>query len=279
MTQITVGITTYNRAKFLKASIECFLTQTKLPDEIIVYDNCSTDNTAEVVKEFQLRTPFIRYIRNAHHGERFLDSMPPIIKEARYPYFLFAEDDDWYHPSFLKRLSRALDEHPDYATAMCWFREHRIFPFTPDEPGPVYKHDYTHLSYGRVYQEIMRLHISPIFLNGLYRTKMLQKFVQRGFPNVLDDTNIWLTEIALSTRFYSLPEVLLSKYRQPAPVRQRHSYMQRYMEHKPYTSNAWWALWWSFTSSNLPWHRKILALPGWIKFVWRFKRKIIAELF
>ena len=279
MTQITVGITTYNRAHFLKAVIECFLAQTKLPDEIIIYDNCSTDNTAEVVKAFQTHAPFIRYFRTPNHQQRCLTNVPPMIREARYPYFLFAEDDDWYHPSFLEKLSRVLDEHPDYAVTMSWFRDHRIFPFTPDEPAPIYEHDYTHLSYRQVYEEMILIKVSAIFLAGLYRTEILKKLTQRGFPEVIRDAETWLGEVALYTRFYSFPEVLLSKYRQPAPVTQRHVYMQEYMTDRPYIKNAWWGFWWSFISPNLSLSRKMLALPGWGKLIWRYKRKIIAELF
>lgn len=278
MAQVTVGITTYNRSEFLKATLECFLAQTKVPDEIIVYDNCSTDNTAQMVKEMQEYAPFIQYVRSVHHEQKYLTNVPRLIRKAHYPYFLYAQDDDWWHPEFLEKLTRTLDRNPDYGAIMCWFRDHRTFPFSPNEPGTVWKHHYTNLPHRKVYAHMMRMKNNEIFSMGMYRTKLLQKLVERGYPNVYQDVWVWLGEVALATRLYSYPEVLFSKYRQPLRKQERHDYMQEFLDNKrPHTRIAWAALWWPITSPNIPLYRKITMLPEWVKFAWRIKYKIRAE--
>ncbi|MES4786022.1 MAG: hypothetical protein C4294_09620, partial [Nitrospiraceae bacterium] len=49
MARITVVIPTYNHAQYIGEAIESALTQTRPADEILVVDNDSTDNTAQVV--------------------------------------------------------------------------------------------------------------------------------------------------------------------------------------------------------------------------------------
>ncbi|MER3424313.1 MAG: hypothetical protein C4293_14925, partial [Nitrospiraceae bacterium] len=50
MARITVVIPTYNHAQYIGEAIESALTQTRPADEILVVDNDSTDNTAQVVR-------------------------------------------------------------------------------------------------------------------------------------------------------------------------------------------------------------------------------------
>ena len=57
--KIGVLIVTFNNAEMLRSVIGAVVSQTRRPDEIVVIDNASPDNTREVVKEFQ----DVRYIR------------------------------------------------------------------------------------------------------------------------------------------------------------------------------------------------------------------------
>lgn len=49
--KISVAICTYNGEKYIKKQINSILSQTVLPDEIVLFDDCSTDNTVAIVKE------------------------------------------------------------------------------------------------------------------------------------------------------------------------------------------------------------------------------------
>ena len=49
---VSVLLTSYNRAKFIRASIESVLQQTFTDFELLIVDDCSTDNTCEIAREY-----------------------------------------------------------------------------------------------------------------------------------------------------------------------------------------------------------------------------------
>src|SRR6476469_5153496 len=65
----SVVIPTYNRAAFIKATLQSVLSQTYPNFEIIVVDNCSTDNTDQVLDSF-IRAGQIKFIKHEQNFER-----------------------------------------------------------------------------------------------------------------------------------------------------------------------------------------------------------------
>ena len=61
--KITVIINVYNGEKYIKRAINSILEQTYKPFEIIVWDNCSTDNTALIVQEYS----YVKYFRSLNN--------------------------------------------------------------------------------------------------------------------------------------------------------------------------------------------------------------------
>ncbi len=87
---ISIIIPTFNRASFLRSSINSILNQTYQKFEIIVVDDGSTDNTKEVIKEF----PQIRYFYQKNAGVSQARNLG--IKKAKYEYIAFLDsDDEW----------------------------------------------------------------------------------------------------------------------------------------------------------------------------------------
>ena len=89
---VTIAIPTYNRADtYLPQALRSALSQTYSPLEIIVSDNCSKDNTEQIVKEFS--DSRIRYIK---HKENIgaLGNSNFCLEQANGDYFLLFHDDD-----------------------------------------------------------------------------------------------------------------------------------------------------------------------------------------
>lgn len=89
---VTIGIPTYNRADgHLRQALESALAQQYEPLEIIVSDNCSTDNTAELVKSYG--DPRIRYEKHCP-GLGALGNFNYCVEAAKGDYLLLLHDDD-----------------------------------------------------------------------------------------------------------------------------------------------------------------------------------------
>ena len=59
---VSVVLPSFNRARLLPITIPTYFQEDV--SEVILVDDCSSDNTAEVVKELQTRFPTLRYFRN-----------------------------------------------------------------------------------------------------------------------------------------------------------------------------------------------------------------------
>lgn len=104
---LSISIPTWNRAKFLAISLESFLDQMKgiNPEEVelFVSDNCSDDNTAEVVKSYIDKGLPITYNKNEENigaSRNFLRCM----QRASGKYILLLGDDDVLNPGSMKFL-------------------------------------------------------------------------------------------------------------------------------------------------------------------------------
>ena len=105
---VTIGIPTYNRADlFLHDAINAALQQTYSNIELVISDNCSTDDTKSVVKSFT--DPRIRYFRQktnigANNNFNFC------LQQARGDYFLLFLDDDQIDPDFVETCMDAAED-------------------------------------------------------------------------------------------------------------------------------------------------------------------------
>ena len=90
---ITIGIATFNSFKTVERSIYSALSQDWKPIEIIIVDDCSTDNTFNLLKILEEKHEEIRVLKNSHNlGIGFVRNK--IIEEAKGEFLAFFDDDD-----------------------------------------------------------------------------------------------------------------------------------------------------------------------------------------
>jgi glycosyltransferase involved in cell wall biosynthesis len=114
--RVTVVIPTYNRANLLREAIGSVLNQTRQDFAILVSDNASSDNTAEVVAGF--RDSRIRYHRHPQNvGMRENFRMAIAMTETEFVATL--PDDDLYLPEHLQSALDALTAYPQAVYYAC----------------------------------------------------------------------------------------------------------------------------------------------------------------
>jgi glycosyltransferase involved in cell wall biosynthesis len=119
MPKVTVCIPTYNRANYLRYSVNSVLTQTYQDFELIICDDGSKDNTSEVISEWHDRR--IRYIRQPKNIGRS-KNMRSGFDAATGNYFVKFDDDDAITPEFLEKTVAVLDNEPtvDFVCTNHW---------------------------------------------------------------------------------------------------------------------------------------------------------------
>jgi len=114
---VSICCITYNHERFIRDAIEGFLKQeTDFPFEIIIQDDASTDQTADIIRENERKYPDI--IKPIYHKEnQYSKGINPIIlplQMAEGKYIALCEGDDyWTDPLKLQKQINEMGKHPE----------------------------------------------------------------------------------------------------------------------------------------------------------------------
>ena len=97
---VSIIMPSYNTAKFIGESIESVLAQTYTNWELIIIDDCSSDNTDEVVSKFTDER--IRYLKNEMNSGAAV-SRNYALREAKGKWIAFLDSDDSWFPDKLRK--------------------------------------------------------------------------------------------------------------------------------------------------------------------------------
>ncbi len=146
MGEATVTIVTpnFNHADLLVKSIESVLAQTRKPDQYIILDDCSTDNSAEILDRYTTLHPWIETIRLSQN-QGVVKSVQQLLSASTSTYFFSLAADDFIAPLFIETSMKQLVAHPEAAlsSSMSLYispenRPRGIFP----SPVPLGKPDF-----------------------------------------------------------------------------------------------------------------------------------------
>ena len=106
----SVIIPLYNKAPYVRKTVESIVGQTFTNWELIVVDDCSTDGSVTVVE--QIIDPRIRVVRLEENGGVGA-ARNRGVAESTAPYICFLDADDWWEPTFLEEMAGLIERHPD----------------------------------------------------------------------------------------------------------------------------------------------------------------------
>ncbi|GJL63446.1 MAG: glycosyl transferase [Nitrospirales bacterium] len=126
--EISVAILTYNAQDRIHQCLNSVINQTHSPDEIIVIDNCSSDQTASIVTH---DFPNVRLVVNQTNsgcsGGRNLQ-----VRHATYPFVMIVDDDAFLAPDCLEELEKAVQQYPDasvWSPRICYEQDPGLVQF------------------------------------------------------------------------------------------------------------------------------------------------------
>ncbi|WP_428937696.1 glycosyltransferase family 2 protein [Fontivita pretiosa] len=267
--RLSIGVPVYNGARFLRATLDSILAQTWTDFELIICDNCSTDATESICREYAAKDPRVRYFRN----ERNLGPAPNYnrcFQYARGELFKWNAADDCIEPTFVQRCIELLDSDPSIVCA------HTKTILIDDQGRPYRKYDH----------ELDLDHPSPVvrfarlvFVNhrkhnahefwGVVRAEALRKTPMKGsFPSA---DRILMSFWALQGRIARVEEYLFLNREHPQRSQRAianrdfrpGSALSRWIGGGPTPPYEWWD----------PRLKGRIVFPEW-RWVWEYLRAV-----
>jgi glycosyltransferase involved in cell wall biosynthesis len=106
MPKVSIIITTYNRANYIRQAIESALAQDYPELEVVVSDNASTDGTADAVKSY-VHDNRLKYFRNSENIGMVPNFRKALYEHATGDWAIALDDDDYFiDPSFISKAMK-----------------------------------------------------------------------------------------------------------------------------------------------------------------------------
>ena len=112
--KVSVVMSTYNGAAYLRDQLESLKRQTRQPDEVIILDDCSTDDTEQLIRKFIEKNHLDNWVfeRNIHNQGWQMNFVNGIIKSTGEIIFTCDQDDIWIENK-IERMLSILEKNPE----------------------------------------------------------------------------------------------------------------------------------------------------------------------
>lgn len=197
---VSVITPTYNSAKFIGRTIQSVLAQTYQNWEMIIVDDCSKDNTKEIVENYVRKDSRIQYyLLDKNSGAAV--ARTTAMKLAQGSYMAFLDSDDIWMPEKLERQIRWMADN-DYAFSCTSYEQ-------IDEADNLL---------GKTIKAIVKTDYNRLLLDCpvgnssvIYDVESMGKF---EVPNIRkrNDDALWLTMLKKEKYIWGMPDVLM-RYR------------------------------------------------------------------
>lgn len=108
----------YNDARLLPTALDAIVTQSRTPDELIIIDDGSTDNSVAIIEHYANQYPWIRLERN-DRNRGVVYSVNRALELSQSEFLYFTACDDPVLPGFFEDVMKGLDTNPQAAIAKC----------------------------------------------------------------------------------------------------------------------------------------------------------------
>lgn len=203
MPKISVIMGVHNGEKTLSRAIDSILNQTFTDFELIICDDCSSDSTIKVIKDYIKKDNRVILIQNETNSG-LASSLNDCISISKGEYIARMDDDDISHPERFEKQNSFLDVHQEYAivgSRRNTFDKVGIWNVYGQE-GELTKED---IIKGNIFTHpTVMMRKEALISSGMYT---ISKRTMRG-----QDFDLWCKMYAHGYKGYVLPNILLDYY-------------------------------------------------------------------
>lgn len=212
---VSAVIITYNQEKYIEQTIDCALAQkVDFPYEIIIGEDCSTDQTREICLRYQAKYPEIIRVITSEKNLGLLDNWYSSVKAARGKYIaVCAGDDYWHNPEKLQKQVKFLEENAEYGMI------HSDADILKEDEGRIIKnfHKKSKIFYDNTSNNTLDLLFSGryqvVACSSVFRKIYFDKYFDinelKKNDIIMEDMPLWII-IAAHSKIYYMPESFMT---------------------------------------------------------------------
>lgn len=225
---LSVVLTTYRRARVLDRTFASIAAQTRVPDELVVSDDCSPDDTPRVVEAWRSRFPRLVSRRN-EKNLNMPGNLNAGVGAATGDLVVNLHDGDTYERTLFEKWERALDTHPTAGLAFCGLAN---WPVATKHGNGILLFDVEPFTPGRTFFEkhLIRQVGCPIWGTVMARRSAYEKLLpfdaRFGF---VSDVDMWM-RVCLEHDIAYVNEPLIELDHTPTVQRTLGSYNWQWLE-------------------------------------------------
>jgi glycosyltransferase involved in cell wall biosynthesis len=109
---LSIALASYNGERYISDQLDSIVRQTRLPDELVISDDASTDSTPAIVKDFAQRAPFpVRFLQHERLGST--RNFELAIATCQGDVIFLCDQDDVWYPDKLGIIEAVFTNRPD----------------------------------------------------------------------------------------------------------------------------------------------------------------------
>ena len=176
MPTISVIVPNYNHAPFLRQRIDSILVQTYQDFELILLDDCSLDDSRELLLSYKENPKVSQIIFNGQNSGSPFKQWNRGMELAQGQYIWIAESDDWAEPTFLETLIAEFEQNVKVGLVYCQFK-------LVDNKGKItYSNDNNNSGEKKAFSSTEFLHKKLLFDNAICNASMMM-FKKSLYPD------------------------------------------------------------------------------------------------
>lgn len=189
----------YNGEKYIAETIDSVIAQSYNNWEMIIVDDGSKDNSAQIVKNYMNKEPRIKLIQQGNGGSSAARNNG--IRNAEGQYMALLDADDLWNSDFLEKQIKLMNE----SNCICVYSSYKLIDKNSKEIGhPVIAKD-------KITEKDMMIRDYIGCLTGLYNMEKYGKvYLHEELKSLKDDYAFWLDVVKLEKVAYGNREVLAS---------------------------------------------------------------------
>jgi glycosyltransferase involved in cell wall biosynthesis len=117
--KISIAMTAFNGASYIIDQLNSFASQTRLPDEVVVCDDCSSDATAEILEIFSSALPFPMIVVRNELNLGYIKNFEKAISLCTGDLIFLSDQDDVWYKDKIERMLTIKNSRPNINVLIC----------------------------------------------------------------------------------------------------------------------------------------------------------------